>query len=168
MKQLFVLVYAGFLLLNTAFAQNSAAPMSLLIHFETDSDQLGADQKLALDIVFGPLMSRKDRLRVTISGHTDSRGSADYNRSLSLRRGAAVAAWLKERGMAADRIQVFAAGETSPTDDNQTDDGKAKNRRVEVIFEEETPADSWMDANSVPMAMLLKRATSSLFSTKNA
>jgi outer membrane protein OmpA-like peptidoglycan-associated protein len=72
--------------------------------------------------------------RVQVIGHTDSTGSAAYNQNLSERRAAAVAAVLIEGGVAPSRIQTIGRGETQPIASNQTPEGRAQNRRVEIVI----------------------------------
>jgi OmpA-OmpF porin, OOP family len=74
--------------------------------------------------------SRADKIKIT--GHTDSKGSVDYNKKLSLRRATAVRDYLISLGGDASKMEVIGAGETSPIADNSTKEGRAKNRRVEV------------------------------------
>jgi OOP family OmpA-OmpF porin len=62
-----------------------------------------------------------------VTGHTDARGSAAYNRALSLRRARAVAAVLR-----AGRVRIVAAGESRPVASNRAAAGRARNRRVEI------------------------------------
>ncbi len=64
---------------------------------------------------------------VRVTGHTDARGSASYNRALSLRRARAVAAVLRS-----GRVRVVAAGEWQPVASNRAAAGRARNRRVEI------------------------------------
>jgi len=76
-------------------------------------------------------MNQYANTRVVISGHTDSRGSASYNQALSERRAAAVAAVLvREHGVAANRVSARGVGEASPIASNDTEEGRAQNRRV--------------------------------------
>ncbi|NBP27360.1 MAG: OmpA family protein [Betaproteobacteria bacterium] len=65
-------------------------------------------------------------------GHTDSVGTDAYNQKLSERRAAAVKAYLVSKGIAANRIYTEGKGEKSPVADNNSKDGRSKNRRVEV------------------------------------
>jgi OmpA-OmpF porin, OOP family len=74
--------------------------------------------------------SRADKIKIT--GHTDSTGSADYNRKLSLRRAEAVRDYLISLGGDGSKMEVIGAGESNPIADNRTKEGRAKNRRVEV------------------------------------
>jgi outer membrane protein OmpA-like peptidoglycan-associated protein len=71
-------------------------------------------------------------LKVEVQGHTDSIGSDDYNLKLSDARAASVMAWLTAHGVAAVRLSAKGYGETRPVASNDTDDGRAKNRRVEI------------------------------------
>lgn len=78
-----------------------------------------------------------DRLResrlIEVAGHADSTGPAEYNMGLSLRRANAVRDYLVSKGVEADRLVVRGYGESRPTADNSTREGRAKNRRVELV-----------------------------------
>jgi outer membrane protein OmpA-like peptidoglycan-associated protein len=75
---------------------------------------------------------------VKVVGHTDSRGEASYNQTLSLRRAEALAKWLMQRpGLEGVRFQVSGAGERQPAASNQTASGRRQNRRVEVLLRED-------------------------------
>lgn len=69
---------------------------------------------------------------VEVSGHTDSVGSDDYNQRLSEQRAEAVANYLVGRGLVRERFEVVGMGERYPVADNNSDDGRARNRRVEI------------------------------------
>ncbi|NDP47749.1 MAG: OmpA family protein [Sulfuriferula multivorans] len=69
---------------------------------------------------------------VEVSGHTDSRGSDKYNMGLSLRRADAVRDYLITKGISADRLTAKGYGESQPLESNDTDEGRFKNRRVEL------------------------------------
>src|SRR6056297_173272 len=71
---------------------------------------------------------------VQIVGHTDNSGGAAYNQALSERRANAVADVLMEGGVAFQRIQTFGRGEDQPVASNLTEEGKAQNRRVEIVI----------------------------------
>jgi outer membrane protein OmpA-like peptidoglycan-associated protein len=73
--------------------------------------------------------------RLEIRGHTDSQGAAEFNRSLSEDRAAAVRAYLLAQGLSTGRIDARGFGEEAPVADNATAAGRALNRRVEVIVE---------------------------------
>lgn len=72
-------------------------------------------------------------VNIEVAGHTDSRGSDKYNMSLSQRRAEAVRNYLISKGIAADRLTAKGYGESQPVADNATDEGRFKNRRVELI-----------------------------------
>ena len=69
---------------------------------------------------------------VEISGHTDSQGDDDYNKKLSERRANAVVEYLVKRGIASDRLKATGFGETKSVSTNDTEEGRANNRRVEM------------------------------------
>ncbi|MFH1137901.1 MAG: OmpA family protein [Pseudomonadota bacterium] len=71
-------------------------------------------------------------LGVEVAGHTDNRGSDEYNMKLGLRRAQAVKDWLVKYGVEAGRLEVKSYGESQPAASNATDEGRAKNRRVEL------------------------------------
>lgn len=75
-------------------------------------------------------------MRIIVEGHTDSRGSAAFNDRLSLRRAQAVRQALIARGLDADRITAKGIGERRPVADNNTEWGRSRNRRVEVLLVE--------------------------------
>jgi outer membrane protein OmpA-like peptidoglycan-associated protein len=73
------------------------------------------------------------RLNVTIEGHTDSVGTAEYNLSLGERRANAVRDYLLNRGIAAARLRTVSYGEERPKADNSTPEGRAMNRRASFV-----------------------------------
>lgn len=75
-------------------------------------------------------------LLVQLSGHTDWIGTEGYNQALSERRAASVRDYLVSKGVDGDRVRSFAFGETRPVDSNETEDGRARNRRVELQLSE--------------------------------
>lgn len=94
----------------------------------------------------GPLKTLSDNLQsvpveqVKATGHTDAMGSDAYNLKLSKARAESVKAYLVSRGMDPKRVEVFGKGESEPVADNATEEGRAKNRRVEVQVIEAKPA----------------------------
>ena len=80
------------------------------------------------------LLRQKPLAPVTIEGHTDAIGSEKYNLALSMARADAVKYALLEQGLDGSRLTVAAMGETVPVAYNTTEDGRAKNRRVEIII----------------------------------
>jgi outer membrane protein OmpA-like peptidoglycan-associated protein len=85
---------------------------------------------------------------VTIIGHTDNSGSDEYNNRLSERRAEAVKTFTINQGISASRINTRGKGESEPIADNSTEEGKAKNRRVEIVIvaNEKMKADAQKNA----------------------
>ena len=79
------------------------------------------------------LLKENPDLKFSVEGHTDSTGSAAANQTLSEARSQAVVDKLVETGIARDRLTAAGKGQTSPIADNGTDEGRAKNRRVEFV-----------------------------------
>lgn len=82
----------------------------------------------------GTTLKQYDQTRIRIAGHTDSRGSLEYNQNLSVNRANSVRAYLQSQGVPPARMYAQGFGETRPIADNNTDIGMAKNRRVEITL----------------------------------
>ena len=105
------------------------------IHFDSGRDQFKPSSLGTLNAVL-EVMKRAPERRFTIAGHTDSDGSDTSNQDLSERRAQTVIRWLIEHGIEARRLTGIGFGETRPTAPNDTESGKALNRRVELSFSE--------------------------------
>lgn len=79
------------------------------------------------------LMNQNPDLKFEVQGHTDNTGNAASNQTLSEKRAQAIVAKLVEMGIKADRLTAVGKGQTNPIADNSTDEGRAKNRRVEFV-----------------------------------
>jgi len=79
------------------------------------------------------LLQQDESLKLMIEGHTDNVGAAPTNLALSDKRAQAVRDWLVSKGIAADRLTAKGYGASKPVADNNTDEGRAKNRRVELV-----------------------------------
>ena len=101
------------------------------VNFEFDSAKLTSDSYAVLDRVVLALQDWPD-IRVEVGGHTDSIASDEYNRDLSDRRAKAVRDYLVSRGIERSRLEAKGYGESEPITTNDTDAGRAKNRRVEL------------------------------------
>jgi outer membrane protein OmpA-like peptidoglycan-associated protein len=86
-----------------------------------------------LDQVAEALSHRKEN--ILVEGHTDARGTDAYNYDLSYRRAQAVRDYLIARGLPPERVRAVGAGESRPVADNRTSEGRANNRRVEIVVE---------------------------------
>lgn len=101
------------------------------ITFATDSANVQPQFRMTLDQVAASLADYPQTY-VDVYGHTDSTGSDAYNQDLSVRRATAVADYLSSHNVQAARIGTRGFGETQPIASNDTEDGKAANRRVEI------------------------------------
>ncbi len=102
------------------------------IHFDTGSSKLRADSMPALNAVLG-LINGRPGSKWIIAGHTDNQGSDALNIPLSKARAASVVSWLTAHGIASDRLEPEGFGSTRPVADNATANGRALNRRVEIL-----------------------------------
>ncbi len=112
-----------------------AAPKKLTlegVNFDNDSAALRPESMAILDAAAASLKEWGE-VKVEVAGHTDSMSTDDYNASLSQRRAEAVRAYLIGKGVAAERLSAKGYGEAQPVADNATEEGRAKNRRVELV-----------------------------------
>src|SRR6185369_8732474 len=101
------------------------------VTFDFDKASLRPDARPVLDEAIATLKQHAD-VDVSVDGYTDSTGSESYNLALSQRRARTVADYLGKGGIAATRLQVKGFGEANPVASNDTEDGRAQNRRVEL------------------------------------
>lgn len=101
--------------------------------FEFGKSDLTAASKQSLDKIV-VVFNKYPDTNVEIQGHTDSKGSNDYNMTLSVKRATTVVDYLKSKGIAAERLTVKGFGEEVPKYDNETEEGRAQNRRVEFLI----------------------------------
>jgi outer membrane protein OmpA-like peptidoglycan-associated protein len=111
--------------------ENAPAPLNNIL-FDYDKDVLKSQSYPELNRLF-ELVKDKD-FSIKIEGHTDNAGTPAYNKDLSLRRARAVLQFLEERGIAGSRMTVEGFGAEVPRATNDTDEGRAENRRVEIRF----------------------------------
>jgi outer membrane protein OmpA-like peptidoglycan-associated protein len=100
-------------------------------NFAFDSAELTPETRAILDEQ-AALLGRVSDVKVKIEGHTDSTGPEDYNQDLSERRAKEVEGYIISKGISADRIEIMGYGPSSPIAPNDTKEGRAKNRRVEM------------------------------------
>jgi len=104
-----------------------------MVNFGFDSSELTSAAKTNLDKLAQVLKNNMDT-NINIYGHTDSKGTDAYNLSLSERRAAAVRSYLISQGVASSRMLTMGVGEKEPVASNDTDAGRAENRRVEFAI----------------------------------
>jgi outer membrane protein OmpA-like peptidoglycan-associated protein len=100
------------------------------VKFKFDSAELLPESDGILGEVKKVLDDHRELTLLRVEGHTDNVGKADYNRKLSQRRAESVKAWLVKKGIDAKRLKAQGFGPDEPIDSNDTDAGRANNRRV--------------------------------------
>ncbi|PTX54756.1 outer membrane protein OmpA-like peptidoglycan-associated protein [Litoreibacter ponti] len=116
---------------NTGDELRVTMPQDLL--FASDSSTLRSDLRADLEALANNLRDYPDTT-VNIVGHTDDTGSESYNYDLSERRAQSVAFTLEDAGVSPSRIRSWGQGESRPVASNLTEEGKAQNRRVDIII----------------------------------
>lgn len=103
------------------------------VTFALNSADVNSQFYSALDGV-SMVLKEYDKTVIEVAGHTDSTGSEQYNQALSQRRAQSVAAYLSSRGVSSQRLLTVGAGEHYPIASNDTEQGRAANRRVELTI----------------------------------
>lgn len=111
---------------------NKKGSIALYINFETGKSAIKPESQPIVDQMVEMLKSNPT-LKVSIEGHTDNVGTAAANLKLSQDRAAALVSALAAKGIDKTRLKSKGWGQTKPVADNSTNDGKAKNRRVEIV-----------------------------------
>jgi len=106
------------------------------ILFDYDSDVIKKESYPVLDDVVEKIKMLGEFKKIVIEGHCSNEGTDEYNMDLSKRRATAVKDYLVKKGIDKAKLEVEAYGETRPIASNDTEEGRAKNRRVEFIIEE--------------------------------
>lgn len=105
------------------------------VNFDFDSAAIRPGGRPVLDHA-AEILFEQAQVRVLVAGHTDSVGADDYNMKLSIRRAEAVYRYLVNRGIDPERMRVEGYGESNPVASNETDAGRAQNRRVELQIQQ--------------------------------
>jgi OOP family OmpA-OmpF porin len=103
-------------------------------HFAFDSSRLTSEGEAILNDAVA-VMNKHQTINVRIEGNTDSVGSDAYNMKLGQRRADSVESYLVSQGISASRLSTVSFGETKPVASNDTDEGRAQNRRVDLIVD---------------------------------
>jgi len=103
------------------------------VYFDTSQATIQARSNALLDQMAKVLGEHPEILKVVIEGHTDDRGPADFNRTLSQQRADAVRDYLVKKGVATDRLETQGFGPDRPVQPNTTSEGRAANRRVDFL-----------------------------------
>lgn len=111
-----------------AAMEAARAAFATAIYFDYDRNDLKPEARAALDAKL-PLLRANANVRIRVAGHTDDRGSDEYNIALGQRRAAAAKRYLVDQGIAADRIEVVSFGEDRPAAMGSGEENWAQNRR---------------------------------------
>ena len=114
---------------NRAVA-DARATITNPVMFEFDKSDLTADDVARLDAKI-PLLNANPDLRIRVAGHTDSRGSDEYNMALGQRRAASAKRYLTQHGISTGRIETVSFGEERPVATGDDENSMAQNRRAE-------------------------------------
>jgi outer membrane protein OmpA-like peptidoglycan-associated protein len=117
----------------TRMGDNITLNLPSNITFALNSADLNAQFYTALDGV-SMVLKEYDKTVIEVAGHTDSSGSDQYNQALSQRRAQSVAGYLASHGVKDQRLMTVGAGESRPVASNDTEQGRAANRRVELTI----------------------------------
>jgi OOP family OmpA-OmpF porin len=137
------------ILTNTVINLDNYRPVvETAVHFGFNKDNLTREAKEAIDQLAASVATTKGYI-ITVEGATDSVGSADYNYDLSQRRADAVIQYLAaEKGVPAYKIYLIGLGKDKPVESNQTREGRAKNRRVDIRLMTNTGAETTTPAQA--------------------
>lgn len=116
-----------------AGAAAGGLPAERVIHFEFDSSEILDDDRTTLD-AHSDYLTANTGTTVTLEGHTDERGSREYNMALGERRANAVRQYLELKGVSASQLKTVSYGEERPVASGSDEDSWAQNRRVELVY----------------------------------
>jgi len=102
------------------------------LNFASNSAELNTESRAILDTVAASIRANPTVKRITVTGYSDDRGDAGYNKALSERRAKSVADYLVSQGLAAEMVSSRGMGEANPIASNATAEGRRENRRVEI------------------------------------
>jgi outer membrane protein OmpA-like peptidoglycan-associated protein len=126
---------AGDTLHKPLMREQAAIPKNMVIYFAFDKSEFKADAQT--DKYFeesGTYMNQNSQVRLSITGHTDSIGSNEYNQALGYRRAQSVEHYFESKGLFANKIIIESKGEKEPAEDNNTMAGRANNRRAVITI----------------------------------
>jgi len=113
-------------------ALNRDGHVALYINFDTGKSIIRPESRPIIEQIAGMLKTNPD-LILSVEGHTDNAGNAASNKTLSVERAKSVIAAIVEQGISAERLSPSGYGQDKPIGDNNTEEGRAKNRRVELV-----------------------------------
>jgi peptidoglycan-associated lipoprotein len=111
-------------------AASARTTLLAMVHFEYDQSDLSSEEAALLDAKV-PILQANTGVMIRVAGHTDERGSDEYNLALGQRRAAAVKAYLVQRGIPETRIETVSYGEERPIAQGSNESAYSQNRRAE-------------------------------------
>ena len=111
---------------------NKEGKVALYINFETSKSEINAESMGVIDLI-AQMMNTDKKLRIRVEGHTDNAGNPKTNQTLSENRARAVMEGIIAKGVDGSRLSSKGWGSKKPLADNNTEDAKARNRRVEIV-----------------------------------
>jgi outer membrane protein OmpA-like peptidoglycan-associated protein len=106
--------------------------MALYINFDTGKSNIKPESMAIIEQI-AALLKAYPELKVSIEGHTDNVGTAQSSMALSSQRAKSVMNAIVQKGIAATRLTALGWGQEKPIADNRSEEGKTKNRRVEIV-----------------------------------
>lgn len=120
------------------------------VFFDFAKAQIKPEANAVINIIAESLQLEASDVTVFVAGHTDAIGSVNYNLQLGLRRSRTVSSDLVGRGVAKTQVYVVSFGKAAPIASNDTDDGRAQNRRVEFLFSARPePIAAWLSEQPI-------------------
>lgn len=123
----------GALVTNTETIKQSASVLPSLIHFDYNSDVIKPEAAAILDVQV-QFLTANETARVLVAGHTDERGSREYNMSLGERRATAVRNYLLGKGIKEANVEIVSFGEERPVATGSNEEAWSQNRRAELSY----------------------------------
>ncbi|MFP4146444.1 MAG: peptidoglycan-associated lipoprotein Pal [Halorhodospira sp.] len=122
--------------LDAAVLEEPESPLATRrIHFDFDSSEI-RDEDMPVLEAHGEFLQEHPEMRMTIEGHTDERGSREYNLALGERRAESVERLLRASGAQEEQLEVVSYGEEDPLVDESNEEAWGENRRAELIYED--------------------------------
>ncbi len=119
--------------------------VSETILFDFSSSRISDESHDVLDEIAEVITKHPNLKKIRVEGHTDSAGDSPHNLALSKKRAAAVVKYLVEQGVDAGRLVAEGFGQSKPIASNDTEEDRAKNRRVAFVIVDQTAADGSAD-----------------------
>ncbi len=122
-------------LADSVIQPEALIPNDMLIYFDFDDASFKNDSIIDNSVIeFKEWLDKNSELMLTITGHSDNMGTLKYNQILGLERAQAVQNYFQSKGIDATKLMVASEGESQPINDQTTEEGRAKNRRVVITI----------------------------------